>query len=76
MYVSQADEGVKPSMIMSHLPLFLNFKSYLQYSKVKLILRNLSVMNKIYETYVPTGFHTVTTYLFVENPEELIDFLK
>ncbi len=33
-------------------------------------------MEKIFETYKPDGFHTVTSYLFVENPEELIAFLK
>ena len=33
-------------------------------------------MNKIFETYKPEGFGTVTGYLFVENPEELIEFLK
>lgn len=33
-------------------------------------------MNKIFETYRPGGFETVNGYLFVENPEELIDFLK
>lgn len=33
-------------------------------------------MEKIFVTYKPSGFHTVTTYLFVDNPQELIDFLK
>ena len=33
-------------------------------------------MNKIFETYRPEGFGTVNGYLFVENPKELIDFLK
>jgi uncharacterized glyoxalase superfamily protein PhnB len=33
-------------------------------------------MNKIFDTYRPEGFRTVNGYLFVENPEELIDFLK
>ena len=33
-------------------------------------------MEKIFETYRPSGFHTVTTYLFVDKPEILIDFLK
>ena len=33
-------------------------------------------MNPIFNTYRPEGFGTVNGYLFVENPEELIDFLK
>lgn len=33
-------------------------------------------MNKIFDTYRPEGFGTVNGYLFVENPNELIDFLK
>ncbi|QAA80923.1 VOC family protein [Aequorivita sp. H23M31] len=33
-------------------------------------------MNKIYDTYRPKGFGTVSSYLMVENPEELINFLK
>ncbi|MBC9796024.1 VOC family protein [Sinomicrobium weinanense] len=33
-------------------------------------------MNKIFDTYRPEGFGTVSGYLFVENPNELIDFLK
>ncbi len=33
-------------------------------------------MNKIFKTYRPEGFSTVNGYLFVENPHELIDFLK
>ncbi|EPR67364.1 VOC family protein [Cyclobacterium qasimii] len=33
-------------------------------------------MNKIFDTYRPGGFGTVNSYLFVENPVELIDFLK
>lgn len=33
-------------------------------------------MNKIFDTYRPEGFGTVNGYLFVENPKELIDFLK
>ena len=33
-------------------------------------------MNKIFDTYRPKGFGTVNGYLFTENPEELIDFLK
>lgn len=33
-------------------------------------------MNKIFETYRPEGFGTVSGYLMVENPTELIDFLK
>ena len=33
-------------------------------------------MNKIFDTFRPEGFETVTAYLFVENPDELIDFLK
>ena len=33
-------------------------------------------MNKIFDTYRPEGFGTVNAYLFVENPMELIRFLK
>lgn len=33
-------------------------------------------MDTIFETYKPGGFHTVTTYLFVNNAPKLIDFLK
>jgi uncharacterized glyoxalase superfamily protein PhnB len=33
-------------------------------------------MNKIYNTYRPEGFGTISSYLMVEKPEELIDFLK
>lgn len=33
-------------------------------------------MNKLFKTYKPEGFHTVTPYLFVSNAEGLIDFLK
>ncbi|SDF26460.1 PhnB protein [Pricia antarctica] len=33
-------------------------------------------MNQIFDTYRPEGFGTVNGYLFVENPIELIDFLK
>lgn len=33
-------------------------------------------MNKIFDTYKPEGFGTVNAYLFAENPNELIDFLK
>jgi len=33
-------------------------------------------MEKIFETYRPYGFKTVNPYLFVNNPHELIDFLK
>jgi len=33
-------------------------------------------MERIFDTYKPKGFHTVTTHLFVDNPQELIDFLK
>ena len=33
-------------------------------------------MEKIFETYKPKGFHTVTPYLFVDKPQLLIDFLK
>lgn len=32
--------------------------------------------NHIYETYKPEGFHTLSSYLIVDNPAELIDFLK
>lgn len=33
-------------------------------------------MNPVFETYTPDGFGTVNAYLFVSNPQELIDFLK
>ena len=33
-------------------------------------------MNDIYNTFLPKGFSTVNSYLFVSNPEELISFLK
>ncbi|NEW84001.1 MAG: hypothetical protein GZ094_16765 [Mariniphaga sp.] len=33
-------------------------------------------MERIFETYRPDGFKTVNPYLFVDNPQELIDFLK
>lgn len=33
-------------------------------------------MNPIFETYRPDGFGTISAYLMVENPEELISFLK
>lgn len=33
-------------------------------------------MKPIFDTYRPTGFTTVNSYLFTENPTELIDFLK
>ena len=33
-------------------------------------------MNKIFDTYRPEGFGTMSAYLMVENPLELIDFLK
>ncbi len=33
-------------------------------------------MNKLFDTYKPDGFGTVNSYLFVEKPIELIDFLK
>ncbi|MET4080347.1 PhnB protein [Pedobacter sp. UYP30] len=33
-------------------------------------------MIKIFNTYRPEGFGTVSGYLMVENPSELIDFLK
>lgn len=33
-------------------------------------------MNEIFDTYRPEGFSTISSYLMVENPEELIDFLK
>jgi len=32
-------------------------------------------MNSAFDTYRPDGFGTVNSYLFVENPLELIDFL-
>lgn len=34
------------------------------------------MMNPIFDTYRPDGFGTVNGYLFAENPEQLIDFLK
>lgn len=33
-------------------------------------------MNPIFETYRPDGFGTISAYLMVEHPEELISFLK
>ncbi len=33
-------------------------------------------MNKLFDTYRPDGFGTVNGYLFVDNPKELIVFLK
>ena len=33
-------------------------------------------MNPLFNTYHPEGFSTVNGYLFVSNPQELIDFLK
>ena len=34
------------------------------------------MMQKIFNTYRPDGFSTVNAYLFVDNPQMLIDFLK
>lgn len=31
---------------------------------------------QIFETYKPDGFHTMNSYLFVDDPEKLINFLK
>jgi PhnB protein len=33
-------------------------------------------MNPIYNTYTPEGFGNVNPYLFAEDPQQLIDFLK
>lgn len=33
-------------------------------------------MNNIYNTYRPEGFGTISSYLMVHHPNELIDFLK
>lgn len=33
-------------------------------------------MKKVFETYRPEGFGSISSYLMVENPNELIDFLK
>lgn len=33
-------------------------------------------MNTVFNTYRPEGFGTVSTYLFAENPERLINFLE
>ncbi|NND32646.1 MAG: VOC family protein, partial [Saprospiraceae bacterium] len=33
-------------------------------------------MKDIFRTYHPAGFHSVNAYLFVSDPEQLIDFLK
>lgn len=33
-------------------------------------------MREIFNTYRPKGFSTINSYLFTENPEELIQFLK
>lgn len=32
-------------------------------------------MENVFQTYKPEGFHTVTPYLFVDNPQLLIGFL-
>lgn len=33
-------------------------------------------MKNIFNTYIPEGFGTVNTYLFTEDPQQLISFLK
>lgn len=33
-------------------------------------------MNSVFDTYRPEGFTSLNLYLFVSNPQELIDFLK
>lgn len=33
-------------------------------------------MNNLFDTYKPEGFHTMTPYLFVDDPIKLIRFLK
>ncbi len=33
-------------------------------------------MKPIYETYLPPNFNTLNSYLFVEEPEKLIQFMK
>lgn len=33
-------------------------------------------MDTLFQTYKPEGFHTVTPYLFVAEPQKLIDFLQ
>lgn len=33
-------------------------------------------MNPVFDTYTPEGFSTINTYLFVEQPTQLIQFLK
>lgn len=33
-------------------------------------------MDRIFETYRPEGFHTINSYLFVDDPQKLIEFLK
>ncbi len=33
-------------------------------------------MNKEYDTYIPEGFHTLNSYLFVKDAEAYITFLK
>ena len=33
-------------------------------------------MNKLFDTYIPDGFSTVNVYLFVSDPQGLINFLK
>lgn len=35
-----------------------------------------SFLKKEFDTYRPAGFHTINAYIFSENPEILIDFLK
>lgn len=36
----------------------------------------INIMNTYFDTYRPDGFHTLHPYLFVDDPEKLIDFLK
>ncbi len=33
-------------------------------------------MNELYKTFIPKGFNSVSTYLFVEDAPAYIDFLK
>ena len=33
-------------------------------------------MNPVFNTFIPNGFNTVNSYLMVENPQKLIEFLK
>lgn len=38
--------------------------------------RRAKMTNPIYDTYKPPGFHTISVYMSVENPQALIGFLE